>query len=349
MILARGFQCVVVAMFVTVASTGHAALFWTNTNANHLWDDPGNWNGAGVVPTATDDVNTFLANGLADYILIDSGDVAVSQDFIVAPEDRNTRIVVEPGGSLQFRNMFLTIFPTPGPAGVTGEFEINGGTVSAVFDGTFGGKILMGGSPNSNSLSKVTQNGGVVDLDVALEFGGAGGESLYELKGGVLDAKYVSRFAPSSIAKIDMSSAGGTLVLDNFGHFTNDLLLPGYISIDGIQAFDINDFSLDFDTYPDRVAITAQLNPPIAGDFDGNGVVDGADLTQWQGDYGVNGDSDADGNGTSDGLDFLIWQRNFGSGSTPSSTLAVIPEPSSVILLLVAFSVLAHPSVRKSL
>ena len=50
----------------------------------------------------------------------------------------------------------------------------------------------------------------------------------------------------------------------------------------------------------------------LPADFNGNGTVDAADLTQWQSDYGVNGDSDADGDGDSDGRDFLIWQRQFG-------------------------------------
>ncbi|MBN1854503.1 MAG: DNRLRE domain-containing protein, partial [Pirellulales bacterium] len=58
-----------------------------------------------------------------------------------------------------------------------------------------------------------------------------------------------------------------------------------------------------------------------AGDFNRDGNVDGQDLAQWDGDFGVNGESDSDGDGDSDGNDFLAWQRNFGSTS-PSGSAA---------------------------
>lgn len=50
-------------------------------------------------------------------------------------------------------------------------------------------------------------------------------------------------------------------------------------------------------------------------DFDTSGAVDGVDLSQWEGDYGDNGDSDADGDGDSDGNDFLVWQKQLGETS----------------------------------
>lgn len=62
--------------------------------------------------------------------------------------------------------------------------------------------------------------------------------------------------------------------------------------------------------------IITTVGSPSPADFDGNGIVDGLDIAQWQGDYGVNGDSDADGDGDSDGADFLAWQRSFGETST---------------------------------
>ena len=73
---------------------------------------------------------------------------------------------------------------------------------------------------------------------------------------------------------------------------------------------------------------------PIPGDFDKNGIVDGADLTQWQDDFGQNGDSDADGDGDSDGADFLTWQRNLGSGAMSLASSQAVPEPSTLVLLM---------------
>ena len=67
----------------------------------------------------------------------------------------------------------------------------------------------------------------------------------------------------------------------------------------------------------------------FSADFNSDGSVDAADLTQWQANYGGPG-SDADGDGDSDGADFLAWQQQFGSGLDP--TLQAIPEPSGLVL-----------------
>lgn len=72
---------------------------------------------------------------------------------------------------------------------------------------------------------------------------------------------------------------------------------------------------------------------PIPGDFDQNGTVNGDDLTQWEGDFGLNGDSDADGDGDSDGNDFLIWQQQVGNGVPPLAVSQAVPEPSTIVLL----------------
>lgn len=80
--------------------------------------------------------------------------------------------------------------------------------------------------------------------------------------------------------------------------------------------------------------------PIILGDFDGDGDVDGDDLNQWEGDFGLNGDSDADGDGDSDGEDFLAWQQNFGIGTL--SAPAAVPEPASWLLLAMCALVIPY-------
>ena len=76
-------------------------------------------------------------------------------------------------------------------------------------------------------------------------------------------------------------------------------------------------------------------DPTLSSDFNGDGMVDGADLAQWRGDFGPTDDgSDADGDGDSDGADFLTWQRELGmTSATPVS--AAVPEPSAWLLSLV--------------
>jgi hypothetical protein len=83
----------------------------------------------------------------------------------------------------------------------------------------------------------------------------------------------------------------------------------------------------------------------IPGDFNGDGAVDAADLTQWQGDFGLNAESDADNDGDSDGADFLAWQRRLGAGSLTSSG-AAIPEPTALALAATAFLSLSRARRR---
>jgi len=83
----------------------------------------------------------------------------------------------------------------------------------------------------------------------------------------------------------------------------------------------------------------ASTEPTLEGDFDGSGTVDGADLAQWQGDFGINDDSDADDDGDTDGADFLFWQRNFGmTSATPTS----VPEPSALMLSVLGIAALCR-------
>jgi hypothetical protein len=96
----------------------------------------------------------------------------------------------------------------------------------------------------------------------------------------------------------------------------------------------------------DPTGLFAPLPLAIAGDFDSDGDVDGADFVVWQTNFptasgAILSDGDADGDGDVDGADFVVWQTNF--PKTSDSTLAV-PEPqeffvlSAGSLLFVAFS-----------
>jgi hypothetical protein len=84
---------------------------------------------------------------------------------------------------------------------------------------------------------------------------------------------------------------------------------------------------------------------PLAGDFNENGLVTGADLTLWRNNAGLGagashmqGDADADGD--VDGSDFLVWQRQVGMSQT-STTVAAVPEPAVAVLLVTALASIA--------
>lgn len=85
--------------------------------------------------------------------------------------------------------------------------------------------------------------------------------------------------------------------------------------------------------------------PPLpdsrTGDFDADGDVDGADFLAWQNGFGIasgasrtQGDANADGD--VDRFDLAVWKAQFGASGLASSTSSGVPEPSTVLLLIIA-------------
>jgi len=96
-------------------------------------------------------------------------------------------------------------------------------------------------------------------------------------------------------------------------------------------------FTLDkTDADPRYIAFLG--NEFAAADFTKDGVVDAADLAEWQGDFGLNPDSDADEDGDSDGADFLVWQRQYEGSPQLVANTSPVPEPNTALLLLAAFA-----------
>jgi hypothetical protein len=91
--------------------------------------------------------------------------------------------------------------------------------------------------------------------------------------------------------------------------------------------------------------------PPLSGDFDRNGVVDGGDLAEWQRTYGrstqgyqsfLSADDNRDGR--VNGRDFLAWQRAYGDGASQIAELVSVPETYTAVLLVGA--ILCCPTCR---
>jgi hypothetical protein len=99
-----------------------------------------------------------------------------------------------------------------------------------------------------------------------------------------------------------------------------------------------------------------ELAPDFNADFNGDWVVDGSDFLVWQRNFGATNArltlGDADRDGTVGAGDLAVWREEFGlsidsfpgavNGTLPTPAVSAIPEPSSAVLALLGFSVLAR-------
>jgi hypothetical protein len=146
---------------------------------------------------------------------------------------------------------------------------------------------------------------------------------------------------------ISTGTAGSGLIMENnlgnpFGPAGGDV--PLTLTTDA-GSWALKGFRLSTPVKYDIVAA-----PPTAdADFNGDGLVDGADFLVWQQNLGIaegatNEQGDADGNAAVNDLDLAAWQTNFGAGSTPPP-ISAIPEPAAATLAAIAL--LAGATIRK--
>jgi len=166
---------------------------------------------------------------------------------------------------------------------------------------------------------------------------------------------------------------GGTVRGDEYdaiivdGDFTLDgslnvLKIGGYVPQAGDQ-FDILDFEpaklsglfstvslptlasgLDWDQtnlYTTGELLVSLATSQISGDFNSDGVVDAADYTLWQDNLGLDA-SALNGNGSGAATvvraDYQMWKINFGQSTASGSGADHIPEPTTLLLTLLALA-----------
>ncbi len=89
----------------------------------------------------------------------------------------------------------------------------------------------------------------------------------------------------------------------------------------------------------------------LEGDYDGNGTVGPEDYMVWRSNFGdaVTPGTGADGNGDGviDGADYVLWRKNLAAGS--GTSLAAVPEPSSLLLLAAATLCIGWSKLSRSI
>jgi T5SS/PEP-CTERM-associated repeat protein len=275
----------------------------------------------------TTTVRLTIGGATIDGVSGGSGLVRIDGDVDVGEE-----IFISPNGVLELQGGLLTaeVVTLEG----TGQFNWTGGIYNLRH---FNGDLVNGGG------ALVPEEQAVVDGNYTHE---AGSRLSISILGEAANNEY------TSLAVTGTASLSGELVLsratlsepganeaytvlqagDIIGSFDN--LVSGERIQNNRGSF-VAYYGAGSPFNPDHVVLT-DFQPFATADFDRDGDVDGDDLTQWQGDFGVNGLSDADDDGDSDGADLLAWQWQVGSGAPAIAAADAVPEPGALTLASVA-------------
>jgi hypothetical protein len=87
-----------------------------------------------------------------------------------------------------------------------------------------------------------------------------------------------------------------------------------------------------------------QVQVALAGDYNGDGMVNVADYTVWRDTLGQTGSglpADGDGGGAVDAADYEFWKQRFGNATTVAFAASRVPEPSGLLAALVMSGIFA--------
>jgi hypothetical protein len=214
-----------------------------------------------------------------------------------------------------------------------GTFNYTGGTLHV---GTFTGNLTnTGGTLAPGSSAGTTNITGTYTQEaaatLAIEIGGPSPGSQHDrvnitgnaTLGGELQLALVSGFVPSASETFTILSAAGLS-----GTFNNVATGQRLIVIDGSGSFLVH-YGPE-SSFDQNQIVLADFQ--LTGDFNRDGIVDAADYVVWR-----RGLAD----GTMEPEDYDAWTANFGApaagaGAASSALREAVPEPSSLILLLLA-------------
>ncbi len=296
---------------------------WNTVSASGNWSEGGDWD-VGV----PDVLGTARVTnpGSIDQQAILTQDATVFE-LVVSGESGNRMTVRIDNG--------VTLTTYSGATLETGSnLQLLGGTLDAQFVEVFGGTLTGNGVVkvgNGTIVGQVENRGGVVapgdgvgQLTIEGRFSNATDSLLQiELGGANAGSQYDQMLVdgPVTLAgtlQVDLVDLGGGAFVPAIGNMFEIIT-----ATDGLGGqFESLILPSGINWYVKYGPNNVLLQVVLGGDFDADGEVDVADLSQWQIGFA---------DGTYTGSDFIAWQQNLGMIGSP---LAAVPEPSGLLLVL---------------
>ncbi|MCG8511571.1 MAG: dockerin type I domain-containing protein, partial [Rhodospirillales bacterium] len=306
---------------------------WGTAAASANWGSAGSWvNG---VPGSTEVAALYNTSPGADQQVVVAANA--SADFV--------RVSGVDGGSINLMvNSGVTLSATRGVGIDEGGTLMGHGTVAGDVTNN-AGSVAPGASVGLLTVDGDFTQNRYGSLEIELASAGTAGTDYDQLVvsgnvflSGELIVDLTDGFTPDNADTFTILTAAAE-ASPLFGRFTNMDEEDRVVTLGNEGSFLVT-----FDIVNGEVVLSDFLAALLAGDFNGDGNVDGQDFSLLKANFGQIGgatlaDGDANGDGNVDGQDFSILKANFGASSQAEAAElqafgnAIVPEPTTLALL----------------
>ncbi len=346
-----------------------AEIRWGRGTANGMFvgnfTDLANWNADDVSPDAPRipaDIDRARVDRSDTNMTFDS-QIAVG-NFLFGVDEAGQQFTFEPTADVTLTSNYFVAF---NEGDVTVDIQegalltVGGNFLLGQWDGKNQGALTMDGRDITVSIAGMVDNsGGATILGDKYGVDASGNPSssttservdiLLDITTGTLKTKNI-RFAPNG----DLATYLATnTVPGNENTMGIRLGAEGRIVIVGSDATStIRNLVANGLLYPDSATGTiqalfdgtdTQVQVALAGDYNGDGMVNVADYTVWRDTLGQTGSglpADGDGGGAVDAADYEFWKQRFGNATTVAFAASRVPEPSGLLAALVMSGIFA--------